>query len=151
CEGAAQAISQLRDAYRGGKPFELLLSDVNMPQTDGFTLVEQVRRDPSLSDITTIMLTSGDRAEDTARCQQLGIAQRLMKPIKQSELYDAILDALGVEPRKTDGTEAEEAVAPVTRPLRLLLAEDSLVNQKLAVGLLERHGHRVTIANNGRQ
>ena len=122
-----------------------------MPQTDGFTLLEQVRRDPSLSDITTIMLTSGDRAEDSARCQQLGIAQRLMKPIKQSELYDAILGALGVEPRKADGTESEEAiVAPATRPLRLLLAEDSLVNQKLAVGLLERHGHRGTIANNGR-
>ncbi len=151
CEGASEALSQLREAYHGGKPFELLLSDVNMPETDGFMFLEQVRRDPSLADITTIMLTSGEREADAARCQQLGIAQRLMKPVKQSELHDAILDALGVEPRKADAAEVEAAAPPVTRPLRLLLAEDSLVNQKLAVGLLERHGHRITIANNGRQ
>ncbi|HEY2411152.1 MAG TPA: response regulator [Pirellulaceae bacterium] len=150
CESASEAITQLRVAYRDGKPFELLLSDVNMPGTDGFTLVEQVRRDPSLADITTIMLTSGEREEDAARCQQLGVAQRLMKPIKQSELHDAILDAMGVEPRKASAGEAAVA-PPTTRPLRLLLAEDSLVNQRLAVGLLERHGHRITIANNGKQ
>src|SRR5262249_10507385 len=78
CQSAGEALIHLRDAYRGGKPFELLLSDVNMPQTDGFMLLEQVRRDPSLADIITIMLTSGDRAEDSTRCQQLGITQRLM-------------------------------------------------------------------------
>jgi two-component system sensor histidine kinase/response regulator len=152
CADAATALDQLRAAFREGKPYELLLSDVNMPQTDGFMLVEQIRRDPSLSDIATIMLTSGDRPEDTTRCQELGVCQRLMKPIKQSELYDAILDALAIEPRKVELTEAAEtSAAPTTRPLRVLLAEDSLVNQRLAVGLLERHGHRVTIANNGRQ
>lgn len=152
CGDAAQALVQLRGAFREGKPYELLLSDVNMPQTDGFSLVEQIRRDPILTDIATIMLTSGDRAEDTARCQELGVCHRLMKPIKQSELYDAILDALGIEPRKPDAEEITTAAgAPSTRPLRVLLAEDSLVNQRLAVGLLERHGHRVTIANNGQQ
>jgi CheY-like chemotaxis protein len=150
CCGASEAITQLRHAFRSGQPYELLLSDVNMPHADGFMLLEQVRRDPSLSDITAIMLTSGDRPEDATRAQQLGVGQRLMKPIKQSELYDAILDALNIEPRKADSEEAAPAV-PTTRPLRLLLAEDSLVNQRLAVGLLERHGHRVTIANNGRQ
>lgn len=151
CCGASEAIAQLRNAFRQGAPYELLLSDVNMPETDGFELVEQVRRDPSLADIATIMLTSGDRAEDAARCSELSIAQWLMKPIKQSELYDAILDALGIEPRKQETEESGEARLPETRPLRLLLAEDSIVNQRLAVGLLERHGHRVTIANNGRQ
>jgi two-component system, sensor histidine kinase and response regulator len=152
CASAEEALAQLRTAFRGGRPFELLLSDVNMPETDGFTLLEQVRRDPSVADITAIMLTSGDRQEDMARCQDLGVTQRLMKPIKQSELYDAILDALQIEPRKAEAEEAATSTAaPSTRPLRLLLAEDSLVNQRLAVGLLERHGHRVTIANNGRQ
>jgi PAS domain S-box-containing protein len=152
CASAAEAITQLRTAFRGGRPYELLLSDVNMPETDGFSLLEQIRRDPSVADITAIMLTSGDRQEDAARCQDLGVTQRLMKPIKQSELYDAILDALQIEPRKIGAAEeAAAAAAPSTRPLRLLLAEDSLVNQRLAVGLLERHGHRVTIANNGRQ
>ena len=152
CESAAEALTLLRAAFREGRPFELLLSDVNMPQIDGFSLVEQVRRDPSLADITTIMLTSGDRSEDAARCEQLGISQRLMKPIKQSELYDAILDVLGIEEHKlTAADAAAPASLPTTRPLRVLLAEDSLVNQRLAVGLLERHGHRVTIANNGQQ
>ncbi len=129
CASAAEALTQLRTAFRGGRPFELLLSDVNMPETDGFTLLEQVRRDPSVADITAIMLTSGDRQEDAARCQDLGVNQRLMKPIKQSELYDAILDALQIEPRKAEGDQgATTATAPATRPLRLLLAEDSLVN-----------------------
>ena len=75
-ERGRSACSSCGTAFRGGKPFELLLSDVNMPEMDGFTLLEQVRRDPSLADIVTILLTSGDRAEDAARCQQLGVAQR---------------------------------------------------------------------------
>ena len=75
-----------------------------------------------------------------------------MKPIKQSELFDAILDALGIAPPEAEAPEpAAATAASTTRPLRILLAEDSLVNQRLAVGLLERHGHRVTIANNGRE
>jgi two-component system, sensor histidine kinase and response regulator len=151
CASAAEALAQLRAAFRGGKPFELLLSDVNMPECDGFTLLEQIRRDPSVANITAIVLTSGDRAEDSHRCRELGVSQRLMKPIKQSELYDAILDATGIEPQQADAGQPTAARLPVTRPLRVLLAEDSLVNQRLAVGLLERHGHRVTIANNGRQ
>jgi len=148
---AAEALTVLRSAYRRGAPFELLLSDVNMPEMDGFTLLAQIRRDPSLADITAIMLTSGDRAEDTARCQELNVAQRLMKPVKQSELYDAVLDALGIAPLPPAAAEEQPAALPETRPLRILLAEDSLVNQRLAMGLLERHGHRVTIANNGRE
>jgi PAS domain S-box-containing protein len=150
CESAAQALQQLRSAYRTGKPFELLLSDVNMPELDGFGLLEQVRRDPSLSDITAILLTSGDRSEDHVRAKELGVRQHLMKPIKQSELLDAVLDALGIEPREAEQAGAPAAL-PETRPLRVLLAEDSIVNQRLAVGLLERHGHRVTIADNGHQ
>jgi two-component system, sensor histidine kinase and response regulator len=152
CASAAEALQQLRVAFRNGKPFELLLSDVNMPEMDGFALLEQVRRDPSLADITAILLTSGERAEDADRCQQLGIAQRLMKPIKQSELYDIILDALGVAPKQPESAASEQASElPHTRPLRILLAEDSVVNQRLAVGLLERHGHRVSIAQTGRE
>jgi PAS domain S-box-containing protein len=152
CGAASEALQLLRAAYKDGAPYELLLSDVNMPQMDGLELLAQIRRDPSLADITTILLTSGDRPEDAARIQQLRVAQRLMKPIKQSELHDALLDALGIAPRPEAAEEPAAAAAlPTTRPLRILLAEDSLVNQRLALGLLERHGHRVTIANNGRE
>lgn len=146
CASAAEAIEQLRQAFRSGRPFDLLLSDVNMPQADGFSLLEQVRRDPTLADIPAILLTSGERPEDAQRCQQLGVAQRLMKPVKQSELLDAIQQALGL-------AETEHAVsqpASVAMPsLKVLLAEDSLVNQQLMVGLLERLGHTVVLATSG--
>jgi two-component system, sensor histidine kinase and response regulator len=152
CSGVTEAVFLLKSAFRGGQPFELLLSDVNMPERDGFSLVEYIRRDPSLSSLPTILLTSGDRAEDAARCRDLGVSHRLMKPIKQSELYDAILGSLGCDDEVAPSAAATTSTTPpTTRPLRVLLAEDSLVNQRLAVGLLERHGHRVTIANNGRQ
>jgi two-component system, sensor histidine kinase and response regulator len=151
CDSAAAALAELRAGFGRGEPYELLLSDVNMPQMDGFDLLEQVRRDPSLSDITAILLTSADRPDDSSRCQQWAVAQRLMKPLKQSELLEAILAALGLEPRETEEpAPAAEVALTATRPLRVLLAEDSIVNQRLAVGLLERHGHRVSIADNGR-
>jgi CheY-like chemotaxis protein/HPt (histidine-containing phosphotransfer) domain-containing protein len=123
-----------------------------MPEMDGFGFLEQVRRDPSLADIVTILLTSSDRPEDAASCQRLRVAQRLMKPIKQSELFDAIAEALGLSPPEPSAAaESATTPAPATRPLSILLAEDSLVNQRLAVALLEKHGHRVTIANSGRE
>ncbi len=149
---AYEAVRELRQGFRHGRPYELLLSDVNMPECDGYDLVEQIRRDPSLADITVILLTSADQSEDAGRCEGLGIAQRLMKPIKQSELLDAIVTALGIAVSEDDAAATAAATSPsTTRPLRILLAEDSIVNQRLAVGLLERYGHRVTIANNGRE
>ncbi|MEX2175832.1 MAG: response regulator [Pirellulaceae bacterium] len=150
CESVAQALDLLRGGFRQGQPFELLLTDVNMPDADGFALVEQIRRDPSLADITVILLTSNGYAEDAVRSDQLGVAQRLMKPIKQSELFDAIVAALGISPPEPAIADAEP-IPRIFRSLSILLAEDSVVNQRLAVGLLERHGHRVTIANNGRE
>jgi PAS domain S-box-containing protein len=152
CASAAEALAQLRSAFASGKPFELLISDVAMPEMDGFALIEQVRRDPSLADIVVVLLTSSDRPEDATRCQQLRVAQRLMKPIKQSELFDAIAEALGLSPPEPGAAaEAVPSSVPTTRPLSVLLAEDSLVNQRLAVALLEKHGHRVTLAGSGRE
>jgi len=143
---AADAIEQLRQAFRAGRPFDLLISDVNMPQTDGFTLLEQVRRDPTLSDIPAILLTSSEQPGDGERCQQLGVTQRLMKPVKQSELLDAIQQALGL----AEVVQAASEPAPAAMPsLKVLLAEDSLVNQRLMLGLLERLGHTVVLATTG--
>ncbi len=145
-----EGLSLLRDAASAGRRFELLLTDINMPVQDGFELIAQVRKDPNLEDTAVIVLTSGERSDDSRKCDKYGVDQRLLKPVKQSELFDAVVAALGGEEAAEAGSVFDEE-SPTTRPLRILLAEDSLVNQKLAVGLLERHGHDVTVANNGQE
>jgi PAS domain S-box-containing protein len=147
----AQAVQCVRQAREIGRPFGLVLVDAHMPGLDGFQLAEQILRavDPPLR--VVMMLTSGDRPGDISRCEQLGVAGYVLKPVKQSELFDALSSALGVT---AAGLEAEDALSPgpgFVRPLEILLAEDSAVNQKLVRGLLSRQGHVVTVANNGQE
>ncbi|OHB73165.1 MAG: hypothetical protein A2V70_18085 [Planctomycetes bacterium RBG_13_63_9] len=150
--GARAALDAMREAQRSGEPFRLVLTDANMPEMDGFALAEQIQEDEELDGTVIMMLTSGDRPGDIARCEQLGIAAYLLKPIKQSELFDAIVMALGIaSPEDEDTRTAVVRQAERTGPLRVLLAEDSLVNQKLVVGLLEKEGHQVVVANQGRE
>jgi PAS domain S-box-containing protein len=149
---AAEALEILRGAQREGKPYRLVLADAAMPQTDGFALLREVRREIDPAPATILMLASGDRAGDISRCEQLGVSAYVLKPIKQSELFDAILVALGIGALAEEGTEAAAAGAhKPLRPLRVLLVEDSLVNQKLVKALLEREGHRVAVANDGQE
>jgi PAS domain S-box-containing protein len=147
---ARDAFQQLRAAQRAKRPIRLLISDVHMPEHDGFTLAEWVRADAELAETTiVVMCTSGAGDDHRQRCRELDVAEHLMKPVKQSELFDAIVNALdaGAPP------PAEPATEPVaSKPLpalRILLAEDNLVNQRLALGVLEPQGHQVTVANNG--
>lgn len=144
------ALGILREAFLAGEMFPLVLTDANMPDQDGFTLAERVKQDSELSSTVIMMLTSGDRPGDISRCNELSVAAYLLKPIKQSELFDAIVMALGVTAAE-DEYHADKRKPQEIPPLRVLLAEDSLVNQKLAVGLLERHGHTVVVANHGRE
>ena len=148
--GAAEALAMLRRARAMGQPFPLLLTDVNMPDIDGLTLVAQLRRDPQLKDAVVIVLTSGERAGDKARCTELGVAAHLTKPIKQSELLDAIVLAMGVNEPEPDQPACAEP-QPTLPPLRILLAEDAYPNQVLVVGLLGKQGHSITVANNGKE
>ncbi len=145
---ARDAIEALRQAHRSGMRLQLVLTDVNMPDVDGITLTEWIRRDRELAETAVIVLTSGARPEDLKRCEALKVAGHLMKPVKQSELFDAIGMSLG---RVFPEAEAEREGHAELAPLRILLAEDSLVNQKLAVGLLEKHGHTVMVVNNGKE
>jgi CheY-like chemotaxis protein len=128
---------------------------MHMPKMDGFTLVEHIRHNPELATSTIMMLTSAGHRGDAARCLELGVAAYLLKPIRQSELREAIARILGAR-------EQEGAIPLITRfslhdardPsafLRVLLAEDNAVNQRLAVRLLEKRGHRVAVAGNGRE
>ena len=150
-DNAQEGLRLLREAHSQHKPFRLILSDVNMPDVSGFVFVEWVRNEPASADTPIIMLTSSGREGDVERRDQLRIAARLMKPIKQSELFDAIVTTLGVAmietpPHATDSTEPSWHI----RPLKILLAEDNLANQKLASGVLGKQGHHVTVAGTGK-
>ena len=146
---APAAMKAMQAASDADTPFALVLTDGNMPDVDGFDLVRQIKQANLLKGAIIMMLSSADRSGDIARCEKIGIAAYLTKPIKQSELYDAIAAAIGLSRSATD------VVVPDRyhdiRPMRILLAEDSLVNQKLGMGLLEKQGHTVVIANNGRE
>jgi len=150
-DNGQSALVEMERAAKAGEPFHLALLDGMMPGMDGFELAEQIRQNPGLSRTTLIMLSSAGKYADSVRCRELGIDYSLMKPVKQSELLDSIVEVLSV----ATGDEADASTAPgkpvSTRHLHILLAEDGIVNQKVAVSLLEQRGHRVTVANNGRQ
>jgi signal transduction histidine kinase/HPt (histidine-containing phosphotransfer) domain-containing protein len=146
------ALAAMERAYEDGAPFALVLLDCHMPEMDGFSLADKIRHSSHLSGATIMMLTSGGRGSDVARCQELGIAAYLIKPIKQSELMDSILRALDL--RETVVEQPDEEIGTSSkgiRELRILLAEDNEINQLLALRLLERQGHAVTIVNNGEE
>uniref|UniRef100_A0A7C2P0B6 Sensory/regulatory protein RpfC n=1 Tax=Schlesneria paludicola TaxID=360056 RepID=A0A7C2P0B6_9PLAN len=148
---AEEALDKLRRANAENAPYGLVVTDVNMPEQSGFDLVRAAQSEGSLCRGMIVMLTSSDRTEDLDLCRRLGVSTYLIKPVKQSELFNAILQSLGAahaEEWKAAATAQPRASA---RPLEILLAEDSPINQKLAVGLLERWGHRVEVAGDGQQ
>ena len=148
-----EALAALRESNENGVSFQVMVSDVHMPEMEGFELARQVREDPQLQDTPIILLTSGDRAGDLARCEQLKVNAHLLKPANQSELFDAIVRVLNVTAAEdeSDGVILADEYDRRMQPLRILLTEDSLVNQKLALGLLKKHHHEVTVANDGRE
>ena len=121
-----------------------------MPDMDGFTFAEIVREDAQLSKCAIVMVSSAARPGDAEKCRQLGIIRHLTKPVIQSELLNTILDIVGA--RVVDDILASAADAAPTEqtPLNILLAEDGLINQRVAVGLLKMKGHNVSVANNGK-
>jgi PAS domain S-box-containing protein len=154
-EGGEAALVQLVSAWEAGEAFELILTDMHMPKMDGFQLVEQIRQRPELSTATIMMLTSAGHRGDAARCQELGITAYLLKPVRQSELREAVARALGAP--KQEGAiplitrySLQDAHEP-RKSLRILVVEDNLVNQRLATRLLEKRGHHVGVAADGRQ
>jgi CheY-like chemotaxis protein len=152
-ESAAAGLGALYGARAEGRPYSLVLTDSHMPGMDGFAMVEVMKQNSDLAVTTVMMLTSGPQRGDIARCQELDIAAYLTKPIRQSQLHDAIVKALPARPKW------EPAPAPTVRQtqqapqhhLRILLAEDNMVNQRLALRLLEKCGHQVAVTTNGRE
>jgi two-component system sensor histidine kinase/response regulator len=147
------ALDQLESARKEGHPFRLAILDTEISDMGGFEIMEQMQSNPELN-CEVIMLVSLKRhLADMERCRTLGVKHFLTKPIGQSELLDSILSAV------TEKVAVEEIVKvsvsdlakPAPRPLNILLSEDNAVNQKLAIRLLEKAGHHVTLARTGRE
>jgi len=163
--GSLAALATLKQARNASQRFDLILLDVNMPEMDGFQLAEEIRRTPELPGPAIIMLTSSGQRGDAARCRELGITAYLMKPVQQCELQETVMTVLSRRLHQSDPTSAPPLVTRHSlrenRPepessalgpdecLNVLLAEDNAVNQKLAVRMLEKRGHRVKLADNG--
>ncbi len=148
-DSAAAALAVMDDRTAAGACVKLLITDVQMPEMDGYELISCIRRRDDGRDLPVIVLTSGTRSGDAARHAELGVEASLIKPTKQSELLNAVIRAAALGTPVLSHSEGDEFLAEL-RPLRILLAEDGRANQKLAVALLSAWGHSVAIAENGR-
>ncbi len=132
------------------RPFRLLLSDIELPDMAGFDFVRAIRQNSEIPPLTVMLLTSVARCGDAERCRELGVASYLTKPVTRTELREALCRAQGRENREAEsGPSAGNASPEPFRRLRVLLAEDNAVNQRVGTRLLEREGHVVTLAANG--
>jgi two-component system sensor histidine kinase/response regulator len=148
-DNGKSAVTAVRNALEQGRPFKLVLLDANMPGMDGFTVAENLKADGGTDAPTVMMLTSSGEPQDSVRCQTLGISSYLIKPVRQAALLDSILTTLGRNSaRRIRQTAARKNPSTM---LRILLAEDNVVNQRVAMGLLQNSGHVVTLAENGRK
>jgi two-component system sensor histidine kinase/response regulator len=146
-----KALAELYNAFEAGNPYRLLLLDAQMPGMDGFEVARKVKDAPYGAGLKTVLITSLGRKGDAALCKELGISGYLLKPAKQSDLLDAIMMALGQTPDEEAPVITRHMVREARIRLNILLAEDNIVNQKLVVKMLEKRGHRVVVAPNGRK
>jgi CheY-like chemotaxis protein len=148
-----QALMALKHAQESGNPIHFVLTDAHMPTMDGFRLAERIRKEPQLAGTLVAMVTSGGQVGDAARCRELGISAYLTKPVRQADLMEAIVNVLSskVQAAETVSLVTRHSLRERRRGLQILVAEDNVVNQRLAEHLLRGRGHFVTIANNGRE
>jgi CheY-like chemotaxis protein len=148
---AMEGLLQMGLAAEAGFPFEMVLTDVHMPEMDGFDLVQKIREMPHLVAPVILMLTSGDQRDDLTRCRELGISVYLTKPVRRGELRKAVLRALRgkIATSSTLVTVLNESRPRNASRLNILMAEDNPVNQRVASRILEKAGHQVTLARNG--
>ena len=148
-----EALEILHQAEQSSRSFDLLLVDARMPEMNGFELVAQIQQHPGVFKGRIIMLIWADQRGDAARCRQLGIAAYLTKPVAESQLLEALHGVPGAKAGagETAPQISRHSLRKSRQKLQILLVEDAAVNQMLAVRLLEKRGHVVTIASNGRE
>jgi two-component system sensor histidine kinase/response regulator len=143
-----QALEEIGKAKRLGHPFRLAILDCMMPGMDGFQLAERIRGECTTEEIKLIILSSASRGDDVRRCRQLEIARYMTKPVVQSELLDTVMHVMHakMEPEIQQGESL-----PSCPPMRILVAEDGLANQHVAVGMLRAGGHQAVVVSDGRE
>jgi two-component system, sensor histidine kinase and response regulator len=150
-----QALEKLSAAEKSNDAFTLILTDMHMPAMDGFAFVRHLKSSGVVATPAIMMLASSGQRGDAARCKELGIAAYLPKPVRQADLREAVMRVLHA---KQEGM-ALPLVTRYTLPdkgellgsLRILLAEDNRVNQKIALRMLEKRGHHAVLAANGKE
>ncbi|MBS0202152.1 MAG: response regulator [Planctomycetes bacterium] len=147
--GGSEALEVIQERWNTGNPFALILLDAHMPEMDGFTVAERIQQLPAHVVPTVMMLTSGGQSKDAARCRELGLAAYLVKPVRQSELRQAILTAMSTAPRQPVARKTAGEPTIPGRTLHILLAEDNPMNQQLVVKLLRQRQYTAVVVENG--
>jgi two-component system sensor histidine kinase/response regulator len=152
-DGGSTALLALEEATKSNRQFRLILLDGMMPDMDGFELARHINQNPVYSKATVMMLTSLNQHGDAARCRELGVSAYVVKPILQAELLNAMANALdiSVECLLQTPVSPEKKQPKSDRALKILLAEDNLINQTVAVRLLQKRGHSVVVVGNGKE
>ncbi|TWT93884.1 hybrid sensor histidine kinase/response regulator [Stieleria varia] len=154
-DSGPSGLAEMHRAVYENRPFSLVLLDCMMPGMDGFEFARQVQEHEEIANCTIIMVSSGLRQGDTARCKSLGIRRYMAKPLKQSDLLNAIMEQVNRLPaqsgKRTLPTRRTFVPDDQIEPRRVLLVEDSLVNQRVALGFLEWQKHEVVVAADGLQ
>jgi PAS domain S-box-containing protein len=151
---AARALAELRRAFVAGDPYQLVLLDMQMPGTNGLTLARSIKAESDLANVRLVLLSSIGGRIDSEELKAAGIDNCLVKPIKQSLLFDSIATVMG-SGAAGETRKAKKVLPPssfptaTTQKLRILLAEDNTVNQQVAIGLLQKLGYRADAVADG--
>jgi PAS domain S-box-containing protein len=150
-----EALKMLRTAAMEALPYDLALLDVQMPEMDGFTLAQSIKADPAIASTRLVVLTSMGQALSAQELRNAGIAAYLVKPVKQSHLFDCLTNAIGQTATETflvyptSSQPVSTSPAPQRERPRILLAEDNIINQKVALGQLRKLGYAADTVANG--
>jgi two-component system, sensor histidine kinase and response regulator len=150
-EDGKTALQKIQEARAAGNAFDLVIADSCMPEMSGFDLAQQINDRADLAGLKLMMLTSAGQRGDAERCRQLGIGAYLFKPVRKSELLSAILKVLRQDRKSNESCAEQDIPGRQLAPLRILVAEDNLVNQTVILHMLTHLGHVPTIVNNGKE
>ncbi len=144
-----QALELIKSKANTEKPIQLVLADADLPEFDGLVLAEWIKSRPELNQTHFILLTSGRRTNTVSAKDRAAIDDQLIKPVKEKDLIHAISIVLDIEGESTTVDKGKLNNQPSSGQLKILLAEDNIVNQKLAVALMHKNGHKISVVENG--